>query len=134
MRSWINGYKASENQSEIDYSNKNFIDTAFSTAQKTQLRQQKQKIGTIFTMEVPVRVEMTLQIKYSYFQKGKYIIRMMQKNMDLYQMERYMMRLEDANAVRMLMLWVHGEIQKIRNAMEMHYGSFVRQVALVMGM
>jgi len=41
MRSWINGYKASENQSEIDYSNKNFIDTAFSTAQKTQLRQQK---------------------------------------------------------------------------------------------
>ena len=41
MRSWINGYKASENQSEIDYSNKNFIDTAFSAAQKTQLRQQK---------------------------------------------------------------------------------------------
>lgn len=41
MRSWINGYKASENQSEIDYSNKNFIDTAFSTAQKNAIKTTK---------------------------------------------------------------------------------------------
>lgn len=41
MRSWINGYKASENQPEIDYSNKNFIDTAFSTAQKNAIKTTK---------------------------------------------------------------------------------------------
>ena len=41
MRSWINGYKASENQSEIDYSNKNFIDTAFSTVQKNAIKTTK---------------------------------------------------------------------------------------------
>lgn len=41
MRSWINGYKASENQSEIDYSNKYFIDTAFSTAQKNAIKTTK---------------------------------------------------------------------------------------------
>lgn len=41
MRSWINGYKASENQSEIDYSNKNYIDTAFSTAQKNAIKTTK---------------------------------------------------------------------------------------------
>lgn len=41
MRSWINGYKASENQPEIDYSNKNFIDTAFFTAQKNAIKTTK---------------------------------------------------------------------------------------------
>ena len=41
MRSWINGYKASENQPEIDYSNRNFIDTAFSTAQKNAIKTTK---------------------------------------------------------------------------------------------
>lgn len=37
MRSWLNGYGASVNQPRIDYSRKNFIDTAFTASQKNAI-------------------------------------------------------------------------------------------------
>lgn len=37
IRSWLNGYSASSNVYGTDYSNKNFIDTAFSTSEQTAI-------------------------------------------------------------------------------------------------
>ena len=38
MRSWLNGYGASVNQPKIDYSRKNFIDSAFTSTQKNAIK------------------------------------------------------------------------------------------------
>lgn len=39
MRSWLNGYGASSNVDGIDYSSDNFIDAAFTSAEKNVIRQ-----------------------------------------------------------------------------------------------
>ena len=39
MRSWLNGYGASSNVDSIDYSSDNFIDAAFTSAEKNVIRQ-----------------------------------------------------------------------------------------------
>ena len=38
MRSWLNGYGASVNQTKTDYSRKNFIDSAFTSTQKNAIK------------------------------------------------------------------------------------------------
>lgn len=38
MRSWLNGYDASENQPQINYTSRNFIDSAFSSAEKKAIK------------------------------------------------------------------------------------------------
>lgn len=38
IRSWLNGYEASVNKSEIDYSRKNFINSAFTSIQKNAIK------------------------------------------------------------------------------------------------
>ena len=108
MRSWINGYKASENQSEIDYSNKNFIDTAFSTAQKNAIKTTK--------------VENRNNIHYGSAGQGgndtsdKIFLLSEREVYNTDDAKKYGFVLdgevydEARRCKRMLMLWVHGEI------------------------
>ena len=58
MRSWLNGYGASCNQSKIDYSRKNFLNSAFTSAQRSVIKTTSvvkntlDKVFLLFDLEV----------------------------------------------------------------------------------
>lgn len=58
IRSWLNGYGASCNQSKIDYSRKNFLNSAFTSAQRTAIKTNSvvkntlDKVFLLFDLEV----------------------------------------------------------------------------------
>ena len=107
IRSWLNGYGNSENQPKRDYSQKNFINSAFSSEQISAI--ESTRVINNNNINYKTNGGNDTLDKVFLLQKQMSIIQMRHKNMDLTKKLK-MLRKKEVTVVHMLMRWGQPDI------------------------